>query len=83
MIPDHLIDKAAAGIDKFLAEIQRGDWGNYPDLLARAALEAVAADIWREGFERAHVQHAAFDIRMGRRTQAIVEDNPYRASETA
>ena len=75
MIPDHLIDQAAAGIDQFLAELQRGDWDNYPDLLARAALEAVAADIWDEGYE-ACTDDVSIYTNWNSETP-----NPYRASE--
>ena len=77
MIPDHLVYRAAAGIDQFLAELQRGDWDNYSDLLARAVLEAVAADIWDEGYEACEDD---VSICTNWNTET---PNPYRASETA
>ena len=51
MIPDHLIDKAAEAIGR-TALFQAPRSEEYPpELLALAALEAVAADIWDEGYE--------------------------------
>ena len=82
MIPDHLIDKAAAAIyassvfgDRFAIDA----WHDMADdnpvktgtrELATAALEAVAADIWDEG------NYAGCD-------RSENHDNPYRASEDA
>ena len=72
MIPDHLIDQAAAAIyassafgDEFAYDAWRDMNDNNPiktttRMYARAALEAVAADIWEDGYdagsddERAH-----------------------------
>ena len=72
MIPDHLIDQAAAAIyassafgDEFAYDAWRDMNDNNPiktttRMYARAALEAVAADIWEGGYdagsddERAH-----------------------------
>ena len=90
MIPDHLIDKAAAAIyassafgDRFALDA----WHDMADdnpvktttrMFARAALEAVAADIWDEGW----AQGMAYVTGMER---GIDDDhaitNPYKASE--
>ena len=60
MIPDHLIDKAAMAAydDHYWSDELYLLWGELGDriqdeyrALARAALEAVAADIWDEGYE--------------------------------
>lgn len=77
MIPGHLIDKAAQAIvvgmgsKLLLADMHPEDAG-YARADARAALEAVAADIWDEAIDAAS-------------EQGIIQipDNPYRASETA
>ena len=78
MIPDHLIDKAvhAAGENWVLTF----EW-EHDKLHAqvRAALEAVAADIWDEG-------SAAFEIAYKcdhADPWPHLRNNPYRASETA
>ena len=79
MIPDHLIDQAAAAIyastafgDKFALDA----WHDMPDdsqvkittrLFATAALEAVAADIWEQGAEHGALA-PGYDP----------DDNPYR-----
>ena len=92
MIPDHLIDKAAAAIyaaTAFGDEFALDAWHDMADgnpiktttrMYARAALETAAADIWDEGWE----QGMAYVTGMERGTDddhAIT--NPYRASETA
>ena len=63
MIPQHLIDKAAAAIyastafgDEFAVDAWRDMADDNPiktttRMYARAALEAVAAEIWDEGYE--------------------------------
>ena len=89
MIPDHLIDKAAMAAydDHYWSDELYLLWGELGDriqdeyrALARAALEAVAADIWDEGW----AQGMAYVVGMER---GIDDDhaitNPYRASETA
>lgn len=62
MIPDHLIDKAAMSAydDHYWRDELYLLWGELGDriqdeyrALARAALEAVAADIWDEGYAAA------------------------------
>ena len=79
MIPDHLIDKAAMSAydDHYWRDELYLLWGELGDriqdeyrALARAALEAVAADIWDEG------EYAGLD-------RSENHANPYRASETA
>lgn len=91
MIPDHLIDRAAAAIyastvfgDKFAYDA----WHDLGDdnqvkittrAFARAALETVAAEIWDEGCEAFEVAHKCDHIE----PWAHLRDNPYRASETA
>ena len=89
MIPDHLIDKAAMSAydDHYWRDELYLLWGELGDriqdeyrALARAALEAVAADIWDEGWS----QGMAYVVGMEHGTDddhAIT--NPYRASETA
>ena len=79
MIPDHLIDKAAAAIyastafgDKFALDAWHDmDDGNPFKVrtreLATAALEAVAADIWEQGAEHGALA-PGYDP----------DDNPYR-----
>ena len=86
MIPNHLIDQAAAAIyastafgDKFALDAWHDmDDGNPFKVrtreLATAALEAVAAEIWQEGVNFALP---------GKETWAEAAHNPYRASETA
>ena len=91
MIPDHLIDKAAAAIyaatvfgDRFALDAWRDMNDDNPVKtgtreLARAALEAVAADIWDDGYvagvESAHEFFAG--------ENNADTPNPYRASEDA
>lgn len=83
MIPDHLIDKAAQALqDKIqdeygwpryqLSEID-AERRNERRKEARAALEAVAAHIWDQGWVSRHADGE----------QYTVTPNPYRASETA
>ena len=87
MIPDHLIDKAARALIRGRGRDPE-DTGNLPEVTgalydARAILEAVAADIWDEGWE----QGMAFVTGMERGADDDDLDhaatNPYRASETA
>ena len=89
MIPDHLIDKAAMSAydDHYWRDELYLLWGELGDriqdeyrALARAALEAVAAGIWDEGYEAGEED----GYRMGR-DEPFTETapNPYRASETA
>ena len=91
----HLIDKGAAAIyatsafgDIFAIDAWHDMNDDHPvktttRMYARAALEAVAADIWDEGWE----QGMAFVTGMERGADDDELDhaatNPYRASETA
>ena len=78
MIPDHFIDRAAQAIvagmgsKSLLADMHPED-AAYARADARAALEAVAADIWDQGWVSRHADGE----------QYTVTPNPYRASETA
>ena len=79
MIPDHLIDKAAQAIvtgmgSKLLLADMHPEDAVYARADARAALEAVAADIWEQGSE------AGF---WAADTGDVPPPNPYRASEDA
>ena len=92
MIPDHLINQAAAAI---YAATAFGDqyafdaWHDMSDdnpvktttrMYARAALETVAADIWDEGYEAGEED----GYLMGRDEPFdATAPNPYRASEDA
>ena len=86
MIPDHLIDKAAQAIvvgmggKSLLADMHPED-AAYARADARAALEAVAANIWDEGWE----QGMAYVTGMERGTDDDDLDhaitNPYKATE--
>ena len=90
MIPDHLIDKAAhAAVNtpiygdeptrERLADMHPEDAQAWLDT-TRAALEAVAADIWDEGYEAGEED----GYLMGRDAPFTeTAPNPYRASETA
>lgn len=93
MIPDHLSDQAAAAIyaatafgDKFAIDAWHDMADHTPVKIttrrfARAALEAVAADIWDEGYEAGMLD----TYRLGRDMDLTITPapNPYRASETA
>ena len=95
MIPDHLIGQAAAAIyassvfgDRFALDAWRDMNDDNPVKtgtreLARAALEAVAADIWDEGWS----QGMSYVTGMERGTDDDGLDhaitNPYKASEDA
>ena len=86
MIPNHLIDQAAAAIyastafgDKFALDAWHDmDDGNPFKVrtreLATAALEAVAAEIWQEGVNFALP---------GKETWAEAAHNPYKRNEHA
>lgn len=77
MIPDHLIDKAAQAIvtgmggESLLTDMHPED-AAYARADARAALEAVAADIWDEGWIS---RHDAGEMH-------TVTPNPYRIEHT-
>lgn len=88
MIPDHLIDKAAQAIvtgmgsKSRLADMHPED-AAYARADARAALEAVAADIWDAATEA----QASWEWLAERGREGDIpspqDNNPYRASETA
>ena len=87
MIPDHLIDKAAMAAydDHYWSDELYLLWGELGDriqgeyrALARAALEAVAAEIWDDG-EEAGLDNALWKPGY----EHCHVKNPYRASETA
>lgn len=105
MIPDHLIDQAAAAIyatsafgDLFAIHAWHDVNDNNPiktttRMYARAALEAVAADIWDEG-HRTRVQRGPDGCTCNAwnedecgcgeyGTGPIITPNPYKASEDA
>lgn len=91
MIPQHLIDKAAMAAydDHYWRDELYLLWGELGDriqdeyrALARAALEAVAADIWDEGHEARQDEEASARVEYGATFTDIIP-NPYRASETA
>ena len=88
MIPDHLIDKAAQAIvtgmgsKSLLADMHPED-AAYARADARAALEAVAADIWDEGENAGYVNGQHDSNRFDPGPGYVENTNPYRASETA
>ena len=99
MIPDHLIDKAAQAIvtgmgsKSRLADMHPED-AAYARADARAALEAVAADIWEQGAESGwqatgegwngeYANGTTHDGAQSFRDAGNDTPNPYRASETA
>ena len=88
MIPDHLIDKAAMAAydDHYWRDELYLLWGELGDriqdeyrALARAALEAVAADIFQHGYNLGKTDGLLDRIGI----DAPNNPNPYRASETA
>ena len=103
MIPDHLIDKAAMAAydDHYWSDELYLLWGELGDriqgeyrALARAALEAVAADIWEEGAESGwqatgegwngeYANGTTHDGAQSFRDAGNDTPNPYRASEGA
>ena len=103
MIPDHLIDKAAMAAydDHYWSDELYLLWGELGDriqdeyrALARAALEAVAADIWEQGAESGwqatgegwngeYANGTTHDGAQSFRDAGNDTPNPYRASETA
>lgn len=89
MIPDHLVDKAAAAIyastvfgDQFAIDAWRDMDDNNPAktttrMYAHAALNATAADIWDEGEASVGITMEEWEV--GR----TFESNPYRGLEKA
>ena len=103
MIPDHLIDKAAMAAydDHYWSDELYLLWGELGDriqgeyrALARAALEAVAADIWEQGAESGwqatgegwngeYANGTTHDGAQSFRDAGNDTPNPYKASEDA
>ena len=103
MIPDHLIDKAAMAAydDHYWSDELYLLWGELGDriqgeyrALARASLEAVAADIWEQGAESGwqatgegwngeYANGTTHDGAQSFRDAGNDTPNPYRASDTA
>lgn len=99
MIPDHIIDKAAQAILGSTGSTGRledlhPDDAAYMRADARAALEAVAADIWEEGAESGWqatgegwngecANGTTHDGAQSFRDAGNDTPNPYRATETA
>ena len=91
MIPDHLIDKAAMAAydDHYWSDELYLLWGELGDriqdgyrALARAALEAVAADIWQDAYDSGvHDEFTSQDWTRGNAQPN--RKNPYKASEDA
>lgn len=82
MIPDHIIDKAvAAAGDNWVMVF---DW-EHDKLYAQvhAALEAVAADIWEDGYEAgASDEHAINTADKHGKEWPELTPNPYRIEHT-
>ena len=103
MIPQHLIDKAAMAAydDHYWSDELYLLWGELGDriqdeyrAMARAALEAVAADIWEQGAESGwqatgegwngeYANGTTHDGAQSFRDAGNDTTNPYRASEDA
>lgn len=98
MIPDHLIDRAAQAIvtgmgSKSLLAGMHPEDAAYARAEALAALEAVAADIWDEGYQAGFADGPIIcacgawndsECACGNYGNGETpEPNPYRASETA
>ena len=94
MIPNHLIDKAAAAIyaaTVFGDEFAYDAWRDMNDdnpvktttrMYARAALETVAADIWQDAYDSGvHDEFTSQDWTRGNAQPN--RKNPYKASEDA
>ena len=95
MIPDHLIDQAAAAIyastafgDEFAHDAWRDMADNNPiktttRMYARAALEAVAADIWDDGYDAGSDDERAHHLGVSLIDINQHTPNPYKRNETA
>ena len=90
MIPDHLIGQAAAAIyaaTVFDDEFALDAWHDMNDdnpiktttrMYARAALEAVAADIWGHGYNEGRIAELLRELGVIADSEQL--PNPYRAS---
>ena len=95
MIPDHYIDQAAAAIyassafgDEFALDAWRDMADNNPiktttRMYARAALEAVAADIWEDGYDAGSDDERAHHLGVSLIDINQHTPNPYKRNETA
>ena len=95
MIPDHLIDKAAAAIyaaTAFGDEFAIDAWHDMNDdnpiktttrMYARAALETVAADIWEDGYDAGSDDERAHHLGVSLIDINQHTPNPYKRNETA
>ena len=95
MIPDHLIDKAAAAIysaSAFGDEFALDAWHDMADdnpvktttrMYARAALEAVAADVWEDGYDAGSDDERAHHLGVSLIDINQHTPNPYKRNETA
>ncbi|OFT62588.1 hypothetical protein HMPREF3159_03490 [Brachybacterium sp. HMSC06H03] len=95
MIPDHLIDQAAAAIyatsvfgDKFAIDAWHDMNEDHPVKagtreLATAALEAIAAHIWDEGWAQGTAYLAGMERGADDNDLDHALTNPYKASEDA
>ena len=95
MIPDHLIDQAAAAIyaaTAFGDEFAYDAWRDMADdnpiktttrMYARAALEAVAADIWEDGYDAGSDDERAHHLGVSLIDINQHTPNPYKRNETA
>ena len=95
MIPDHLIDQAAAAIyassafgDQFALDAWRDMADDNPiktttRMYARAALEAVAADIWEDGYDAGSDDERAHHLGVSLIDINQHTPNPYKRNETA
>ena len=95
MIPDRLIDQAAAAIyaatafgDKFAIDAWRDMNDNHPvrtttRMYARAALEAAAADIWDDGYDAGSDDERAHLLGASLIDINQRTPNPYKRNENA
>lgn len=83
MIPQHYIEKAVAAAEANWAP--PADWAHAKTRKqVTAALEAVAADIWDEGWKAGLDYEADWTYyRAGERPRPKLPAHPYRSSETA
>lgn len=84
MISDHMIEKAAEASIGMRLEGMHPEDAAYARGTAQKVLEAVAADIWEQGFKEG-CDHG-YDLRMAENWNDEYPPepaNPYRPSETA
>ena len=85
MIPDHLVYRAAQAIwETGTTSEWRNDVWAAPHLTrARAALEAVAADIWEDGYDAGSDDERAHHLGVSLIDINQHTPNPYKRNETA